>query len=470
MNATTPSGHTDQGFIDPVGNRAPFVRTGNEVLFDGVDLSLLARAIGTPAYVYSATVIDIRFRRLDALFRAQGLRPLIAYAAKANDTLAVLAQLGELGAGADVVSEGELWRAIAAGIPAERIVFSGVGKTEGEHRLALELGVRQINVESREEFYQLVTVAGGLGRPVSVALRINPDVGAGTLAQITTGTRDNKFGMPASEALDLAQRINHSPLLRFCGVSVHIGSQITNLGPYAAALERTGEVVAQLRELGVEVLTVDVGGGFGITYQGGEGLDMVRYVALVAEFARRFQVDIVLEPGRWLVGPAGLLLTRVLYGKRQVEKRFVIVDAGMNDLMRPALYGAYHEVTSVRDIPGTRSLADVAGPVCESSDVLAKDRYLPDGLEPGDLVAVLDAGAYGAVMSSAYNSRRPPAAAMVRAGRWMLVRRRPSYDEMLGLDTDRLACRNLIALPHPAGALAEADCVAREIRPEEHRK
>jgi diaminopimelate decarboxylase len=431
---------------------------------------VLARAVGTPAYVYSATEIEARFRRLDALFQAQGLRPLIAYATKANDTSAVLALLGELGSGADVVSEGELRRAIAAGIPAERIVFSGVGKTEGEHRLALEIGVRQINVESREEFYQLVQVAGGLGRPAPVALRVNPDVGAGTLAQITTGTRDNKFGMPASEALDLGQRINHSPLLRFRGISVHIGSQITSLGPYAEALGRAGEVVAQLRELGVEVPAVDVGGGFGIPYRGGEGLDMAGYASLVGEFARRVQVEIVIEPGRWLVGPAGLLLTRVLHGKRQIEKRFVIVDAGMNDLIRPALYRAYHAVVPVRDIPGTRSLADVAGPVCETSDVVATDRCLPDALGPGDLVALLDAGAYGATMSSSYNTRRPPAAAMVRAGRWMLVRRRPSYDELLGLDADWLACRHLISLPHPAGTVVESDVAVSSIRTEENGK
>ena len=214
--------------------------------------------------------------------------------------------------------------------------------------------------------------------------------------------------MPASEALDLAQRISHFPLLRFCGVSVHIGSQITTLGPYAAALERAGEVVSRLRELGVEITSVDVGGGFGIPYPGDEGLDMAGYAALVGEFSRRFQVEIIVEPGRWLVGPAGLLLTRVLHRKRQVEKRFVIVDAGMNDLIRPALYKAYHAIVPVRDIPGTRSLVDVAGPVCESSDVLARDRCLPDALEPGDLLAVLDAG--GVRRSDELRLQLPPAA------------------------------------------------------------
>ena len=406
------SGHVEHYLSDHLAGGALFARSGTGLIFDGVDLGALAAVVGTPAYAYSATGIETRFRYLTDLFRTQEIRPLIAYAIKANDTLATLALLGELGAGADVVSEGELHRALRAGIPAERIVFSGVGKTAGEHQLALELGIRQVNVESREEFRQLVKVAASLERPAPVALRINPDVDAKTLAQITTGTRDNKFGMPVPEAVELARLLHHSPLVHFRGLSVHIGSQITQLAPYVAAFECVGAAVEQLRGLGVEVPAVDLGGGFGIPYRDGEELDMVGYSELAASFAKRFRVEIIIEPGRWLVGPPGILLTRVIYEKQQIGKRFVVVDAGMNDLIRPAFYGAYHAIVPVRNAPGPQSLVDVVGPVCESSDVLGKDRLLPDSLAAGDLLAILDAGAYGATMSSAYNTRPPPAAAI----------------------------------------------------------
>jgi diaminopimelate decarboxylase len=356
---------------------------------------------------------------------------------KANGNLAVLKTLAMLGAGADVVSGGELRKALAAAIPPARIVFSGVGKTRAEMRAGLEAGIHQFNVESEPELEALNEVASGLGRRAPITIRVNPDVDARTHAKITTGTSENKFGIPwsrARAAYALAARLSHIDVV---GVDVHIGSQIVELAPFEAAFQRVAELVKQLRADGHAISRVDLGGGLGVPYQRDNAPppDPGAYGEIVARATAGLGTDLILEPGRLIAANAGILVASVIYVKQGEAKKFVILDAGMNDLIRPAMYDAHHEIVPTRE-PGAaeaRERYDIVGPVCESADRFAADRDLPE-LKQGDLVAILTAGAYGAVMASAYNARPPAPEVLVKGDQWSVVRPRLDDDALIAAD------------------------------------
>lgn len=397
-----------------------------------VPLADVATAVGTPAYVYSADAIEAAYREFEA-----ALAPArICYAMKANGNLAVLRLLAGLGAGADVVSEGEFRRALAAGVAPERIVFSGVGKTEAEMEAALVSGILQINAESAPEVRSLSRIAARLGRTASVALRINPDVDAGTLDQISTGRKTDKFGVAWTEAPALFREAAGLPGLSMEGIAVHIGSQLGDLEPYRRAFRRVADLVRTLRAEGARIRRLDLGGGFGIRYRDETPLPLAGYAALVREEIAGLGCELVVEPGRRLVGPAGVLLARVVAVKETPARRFVIVDAGMNDLVRPMIYGAWHDILPLDAPPAGADYrpADVVGPVCETTDKFAEQRLLPP-LAAGDLVAFCEAGAYGAVMASTYNGRPLVPEVLVRGGRFDIVRARPTFDESLALES-----------------------------------
>jgi diaminopimelate decarboxylase len=401
------------------------------LLLDGVPLNALADQVGTPSWVISA--VHIR-RQLAALQRALAdarLDGRIHYAVKANDHLAILRLMHQGGAGADVVSGGELMRAQQAGIPPAHIVFSGVGKAEWELRLALELGLGQINVESAEELAMLSALASGMGRTAAIALRINPDVDAGTHAKITTGRADNKFGIAYDHAAALYAHAAGLPGIRPVGVALHIGSQILSTQPYRAAYARTAKLVTGLRAAGQHVEIVDCGGGLGIGYRNEPAPSPVALAGAIAEAFDGLGVKVALEPGRWLVGQAGLLLASVLLQKQTGARRFVVLDAAMNDLLRPAMYDAWHGVVplSAVDALAPLSPADLVGPVCETGDTFARDRLLPP-LAPHARVAILDAGAYGSVMSSTYNARPLAAEVLVDGDRWAVIRARQPVEAL----------------------------------------
>ena len=387
------------------------------LLLEGVPLAAIAQSVGTPTWVYGAATIRARFHALAAALAEGRLPAHIHFAVKANDHLAVLRLLGREGAGADVVSAGELLRARAAGIPASRVVFSGVGKTAADLRLALGLGIAQVNVESAEELAMLSDVAAGMGRVAPVALRVNPDVDAGTHAKISTGRARDKFGIPYVSAAALYAHAATLPGIDPCGLAMHIGSQIRTLAPFRAAYDRIAGLVRDLRAAGQRVAVVDCGGGLAIPYRDEPVAGPVGLAGAIAAAFGGLDVELLIEPGRWLVGPAGVLLASVILVKRDGESRFVVLDAAMNDLLRPAMYDAWHGIVPVAaaDLVGRLAPADVVGPVCESSDTFARDRALPP-LAPGALVAILDAGAYGAVMSSTYNARPLAAEVLVNGG------------------------------------------------------
>jgi diaminopimelate decarboxylase len=399
-----------------------------------VDLTALAEEIGTPFYVYSTATLERHYRIFAASFPPSSL---IAYSVKANGNLAVLKTLARLGAGADVVSGGELKKALAAGIPAERIVFSGVGKTQAEMRLALAAGIHQFNVESEAELHALDGVARAMDTRAPVTLRINPDVDARTHAKITTGTAENKFGIPWNRARAIYAGAAKLAGIAIVGVDVHIGSQITELTPFEDAFARVVELIGMLRADGHTISRADLGGGLGVPYRLGEtpppGPDA--YGAVVKRLTERLGVTLIFEPGRLIAANAGILVSRVLYLKPGDTRTFAIIDAGMNDLLRPALYDAHHDIVPVAEPRAGAPLAvyDVVGPVCESSDLFARDRALPP-LEQGDLVAIMTAGAYGAVMSSAYNARPPAPEVLVNGDAWSVVRPRMSDDALIALD------------------------------------
>jgi diaminopimelate decarboxylase len=405
------------------------------LMVEGVPLARIAAEHGTPTWVYAASAIAGRFRTLAAALAEAGLEARIHYAMKANDALAIVRLLGSLGAGADVVSGGEFHAARTAGIAPADIVFSGVGKTEAELRAALAAGVGQINVESAEELAMLGAIAQSMGTPAPVALRVNPDVDAGTHAKITTGRAENKFGIPIGDAPALYARAADSPGIRLRGVAMHIGSQITALAPYRAAYARLAELVRSLRAAGLPVERIDCGGGLGIPYRNEPAPSPLAFAHLLRETLGGFGLTLMLEPGRWLVGPTGLLLARVILEKRGAACRFVILDAAMNDLIRPALYEAWHAIVPVSAAHWHAPLApaDVVGPVCESGDRFAAGRMLP-ALGPGALVAILDAGAYSAVMSSTYNARPLAAAVMVRGTEAVVIRPRQGVEALIAQD------------------------------------
>src|SRR6476469_1508068 len=402
---------------------------------EAVNLASLAQAVGTPFYCYSTATLERHYRVFAEAFA--DVPSLVCYAMKANSNQAVIATLARLGAGADVVSGGELKRALSAGVPAGKIMFSGIGKTADELAAAVDAGILCINVESEPELELLSHIATSKGRTACVAVRANPEVDARTHAKIATGKSENKFGIPISRARDVYARAAKLPGLEVTGVDMHIGSQITELEPFDDAFALLSDFVRTLRADGHAISHVDLGGGLGIPYRDDNDPPPhpEAYAAMVKRATRDLGCRLIFEPGRLIVGNAGVLVTRVLYLKRGEAKTFVIVDAGMNDLIRPTLYEAHHAIRPVRESPpgAVRALADVAGPVCESGDFLALDRdlVLP---QAGDLLAVMTAGAYGAVQAGTYNTRPLVPEVLVREAEWALVRPRVEVVDLIALD------------------------------------
>jgi diaminopimelate decarboxylase len=402
---------------------------------EAVNLDALAGSIGTPFYCYSTATLERHYQVFAGAFA--DVDALVCYAMKANSNQAVIATLAELGAGADVVSEGELMRARLAGVPADKIMFSGLGKTARELSLAVDEGILCINVESEPELDVLSAIASAKGRAVNISVRVNPDVDAKTHHKIATGKAENKFGIPISRAREVYARAAKLPGIQITGVDMHIGSQITDLDPFDNAFTLLAEFVRSLRGDGHTISHVDLGGGLGIPY-----LDDNEppphpdaYAKMVKRATRDLGCRLIFEPGRLIVGNAGILVTRVLFVKRGEAKNFVVVDAAMNDLIRPTLYDAHHEIWSVEepDASGRRIRADVVGPVCESGDFLALDRDLAEPA-PGALLAVMSAGAYGAVQAGTYNTRPLVPEVLVKGAEWSVVRPRLEVDQLIALD------------------------------------
>ncbi len=402
---------------------------------EDVALSAIADAVGTPVYVYSTATLRRHARVIGAAF--SDVDCLIAYSVKANGNLAVLATLADEGCGADVVSGGELQRAITAGIPPEKIVFSGVGKTRDEMRLGLEMGIHQFNVESAAELEALSQVAVALGKTAPVALRVNPDVAAGGHPNISTGKKGDKFGVPWSEAENLYARAAELPGVSPVGVDVHIGSQIGELAPMQAAFLKTMGLTQRLIEAGHPISRIDLGGGLGIPYRDDDApASPAEYASMVRDVIGDLPVQVILEPGRVIAGNAGILLTKALYKKAAPDRTFLIVDAGMNDLMRPALYAAHHEIWPVKQAmeEAPTEVYDIVGPICESTDKFAASRALSP-VQEGDRLAFLSSGAYSAVLSSQYNARPLVAEVLVDGAEYAIVRKRPDFADMIRLET-----------------------------------
>ena len=415
----------------------PFSYRDGALHCEDVALAAIAGAVGTPFYCYSSTAIEQSFEAFRAAFKGQNAA--IFYAMKANSNQAVLTTLANLGAGMDIVSEGELRRALAAGVPGNRIIFSGVGKTLAEMKLGLKEKIFCFNVESEAELEALSRAASSQGAVAPVAIRVNPDVDALTHAKIATGKSENKFGVPIARALDVYARARALPGIKVEGVDMHIGSQITDLKPFDNAFALMAEFVQALRAAGHAIEHVDLGGGLGIAYRNDNHPPPTpeQYAKVVAARMAMLGCQIILEPGRAIVGQAGALVASTLYLKKGDNKRFVIVDAAMNDLVRPTLYDAHHDILPVKaPEPHAALLArsDVVGPVCESGDYLALGRDLPE-LAAGDLIAVMSAGAYGAVQAGTYNTRLLVPEVLVKGAEYAIVRPRRTYDELIGLDT-----------------------------------
>ena len=402
---------------------------------EDLPLSEIAAAVGTPVYCYSSRAIEGAYRDFAAAF--QGCDSLICYALKANANLAIVRTLARLGAGADVVSEGELRVALAAGVPPDRIVFAGVGKTAEEMAAALDAGIRQINVESLAELEVLNRVATERGRTAAIALRINPDVDARTHEKIATGKAENKFGIDMAQAREAVARIAEMPGIALQGLAVHIGSQLMELAPFHTAFERLAAFYAELKAAGHRLEELDLGGGLGIAYRDETPPDLATYADMVRTVTDGLGARLVFEPGRLLVGNAGVLLTGVLYVKDNLQRRFLIVDAAMNDLIRPTLYDAWHDIIPLRAPAPDAELqsVDIVGPVCETSDTFARQRPLPP-TEAGDLLAICSTGAYSACMASSYNMRRLAPEVLVRDRAFAVVRPRPEFAELI--ERDRL--------------------------------
>jgi diaminopimelate decarboxylase len=400
-----------------------------------VDLIALADAVGTPFYCYSSATIERHYKVFAGAFA--DVDALVCYAMKANSNQAVIATLAKLGAGADVVSGGELLRALAAGVPPNKIMFSGVGKTADELALAVDHNILCVNVESEMELDLLAGIAAAKGRTVDISIRVNPDIDPRTHAKIATGKAENKFGIPISRARDVYAHAAKLKGVRIAGVDMHIGSQIIDLDPFGDAFALLADFVRALRADGHSIDHIDLGGGLGIPYREDNEPppDPDAYAAIVKNATRGLGCKLIFEPGRLIVGNAGILVTRVLYVKHGEAKTFIIVDAGMNDLIRPTLYDAHHDIRPVREaaVGAPRIIADVVGPVCESGDFLALDRSLPEP-RPGELLAVMTAGAYGAVQAGTYNTRALIPEVLVRADEWALVRPRLTAEQLIALD------------------------------------
>lgn len=413
-----------------------FLYRNGQLHAEDVPLRQIAASVGTPFYCYSAATLARHY----TLF-TEALSPLphlVCFAVKSLSNVAVLKLLGDLGAGMDVVSEGEYRRARAAGVPGDRIVFSGVGKTRAEMATALTGGIRQFNVESEPELRALSEVAAGLGIPAPVALRVNPDVDAKTHDKISTGRKEDKFGIPLDQARALYALAASLPGLQVVGVDMHIGSQLTDLAPFEAAYEKMADLVLALRADGHVIDRLDLGGGLGIPYtRGNEAPPLpLEYGAMVKRVLGHLDCEIEIEPGRLISGNSGVLVAQVIWRKQGTGREFLILDAAMNDLVRPAMYGAHHDIVPVDEVPpGTpQPPVDIVGPVCESGDTFAKGRPMPL-LDAGDLVAFRSAGAYGAVMSSEYNSRPLVPEVLVQGDHYAVIRARPTFDEMIARDT-----------------------------------
>ncbi|MEO1942033.1 MAG: diaminopimelate decarboxylase [Campylobacterales bacterium] len=397
-----------------------------------------AKRFGTPLYLYDLDFCRAQFQKLKRAFK--GRKAIIAYAVKANSNLSLLKLFGEEGSGADCVSIGEVKRALLAGIERYRIIFSGVGKGRGEIEEALKLGILMINLESEPELELVEEVGKELGIEARISIRVNPDIDPQTHPYISTGLHSNKFGIEIEEAKRLYLRAHKSPYLNPIGIHFHIGSQLTNLAPIGEATERVATLVRQLRAVGIELKFFDVGGGLGIQYRDEVEIDPYKYGQTILRSLKGLDLTIISEPGRYLVGNGGYFVTKVLYEKRTPKKRFVIVDGGMNDLIRPSLYNAYHKIEVVGKMEGNREEwepADIVGPICESGDFLGKGVPLPK-TEPGDLIVVHSAGAYGFTMASNYNTRPRPAEVAVEGGKFRLIRRRERLEDLLAPEIEFL--------------------------------
>jgi len=409
-----------------------FHRKDGELWCEEVRVRDLADRFGTPLYVYSKRTFTEHYRKLDEAFC--DVPHLVCYSVKANGNLGILRALNRLGSGADIVSGGELVKARRAGIPAQRIVYSGVGKTRDELALAVREGIRCVNVENVEELRVLDEVARSQGRRQAIAFRVNPDVDAHTHAHLTTGRRENKFGIPLEE-LDRAADLAAGLLgIEVAGLDMHIGSQILTPEPYRKALGQARQVVAMLRGRGFPIRHLDIGGGLAVRYDTEQPMTADQFHEAIIHLVRDLQVELILEPGRFIIGPAGILVGEVLFVKEAGGRRFVVLDAGMNDLIRPVLYGAHHRLEPVSDRTGDAVPTDVVGPICESGDFLGKDRLLPP-LVRGDRVAAFTAGAYGFAMSSQYNQRPRAAEVLVDGAEASLVRRRETWEDLLASET-----------------------------------
>lgn len=425
----------------PQAIRTHFPRIDGALCVEDVALEEIAELVGTPVHVYSSSGMERAYRQFSRAIATHQDRlgdALIAYAVKANPNLSVIATFAQLGAGADTVSEGEIRRAMAAGVPAGRIIFSGVGKTDAELALAIRVGVRQINIESAAELFRLMVIADAMQATPAVAIRVNPAVGAGGHRNITTGGAHDKFGVPMDQALDLYAAAHASPNVKPVGLACHIGSQIADLGPLEAGFRSLTQATRALRSAGMPVTRLDLGGGLGVPYAGQQTPvpSIEAYVAMAARVLDGLEVEVAFEPGRVLTATSGLLLASVIQVNERpgqegrAGRRFVVLDAGMNDLMRPALYQAHHAIEPILEHDGPTEPCDFVGPICESTDFFARD--LPFGpVEEGDLVAIMDTGAYGATMASEYNSRPLVPEVLVREDDWSLIRTRPTYDDLL---------------------------------------
>ncbi|MET0193284.1 MAG: diaminopimelate decarboxylase [Hyphomicrobiaceae bacterium] len=412
-----------------------FAYRGGVLHAEGVSLARIAEEVGTPFYCYATATLQRHYKVLQEAFA--GLDTLICYALKANSNQAVIATLAKLGAGMDVVSEGELRRALAAGVPGGKIIFAGVGKTRAEMAYALGEGILGFNVESEPELEALSEIAAGMGATARIAIRVNPDVDAKTHAKISTGKAENKFGVPFDDAPRLYAKAARLPGIEVAGIHMHIGSQITDLQPFRDAFALMRELAQTLRAAGHAIEHLDMGGGLGVPYRGGNDVppSPLEYARVVRETVGDLGLKICLEPGRMIVANAGILVSRVIYAKPGRDKTFTIVDAAMNDLIRPTLYEAHHDIWPMEEKLGSKQpvVQDVVGPVCETGDDLALDRRLPP-FAAGDLLAFMTAGAYGATMSSTYNTRLLIPEVLVNGDAYAVVRPRPSYDELIGMD------------------------------------
>jgi diaminopimelate decarboxylase len=395
---------------------------------EGMAIEALAEKVGTPFYLYSYNTLVRHFTVFDKAFN--GIPHLVCYSAKANSNLALLCLFVSLGGGVDVVSAGELYRAIKGGAHPKKIVFSGVGKRVDEIEYALRTDILMFNVESSQEISVINEVAGRIGKKANVAIRVNPDIDPKTHPYISTGLKQNKFGIDILRAPMAYRLASQLPHLKIVGIDCHIGSQLIEVRPIIEALRKLKQLVENLRREGMEIQYLDLGGGLGITYEDEEPPHPMEYASNILEEIRGFGCTLILEPGRVIVGNAGILVSKVLYTKENEEKRFVIVDAGMNDLVRPSYYGSYHQILPVKEEAREEIVADVVGPICESSDFLAKGRKMPK-VNPGELIAVMSAGAYGFSMSTNYNSRPRVAEVIVRDDQMFVIRQRENYEDLI---------------------------------------